>query len=341
VERIRDLDHLEDLLSEPTPGAVEAMRRLEGDVLVLGVGGKMGPSLARMVRRASDAAGVRRRVLGVSRFSTPTLARQLNDWGVETIACDLLDPEQLDKLPEAPNVISMTGVKFGTAGQQARTWATNCYLAGAVSRKFRGSRIVAFSTGNVYPLTPVALGGSVETDEPQPLGEYAQSALGRERLFEHFSRTEGTRMALLRLNYAVEMRYGVLADLAGRVWRGEEIDLAMGNLNCIWQADASAVALRAFDDVSSPPLVLNVTGPETLSVRRLGEQFGRLMDRPARFVGAEAGSALLSNAGLMLKRYGYPRVPPQRLIEWTADWVMRGGPGFGKPTHFETRDGKF
>ena len=341
VDRIRDLDHLEDLLSDPSPGVIETMRRLDGDILVLGVGGKMGPSLARMAKRASDAAGVKRRVVGVSRFSSPALPRQLNGWGVETIACDLLDEDELNKLPDVPNVVFMAGMKFGSTGQQARTWAMNSYLPGMVSRKFKKSRIVAFSTGNIYPITQVAHGGSVETDDPAPVGEYAQSALGRERIFEHFSRTWGIPMSIIRLNYAVEMRYGVLVDMAGRVARGEEIDLSMGNLNCVWQADANAVSLQTFDHLSSPPLVLNVTGPEILSVRRVCEHLGRLMGKEVRFVGAETGSAYLNNAGLMMKLYGYPRVGPQQVIEWTADWVGRGGESLGKPTHFETRDGKY
>jgi nucleoside-diphosphate-sugar epimerase len=217
----------------------------------------------------------------------------------------------------------------------------NTFLPGMVAQKFRESRIVAFSTGNVYPMTSVAHGGSVETDDPAPNGEYGQSCLGRERIIEHFSRANGTPTAIIRLNYATEMRYGVLVDLAQRVWAGEPIDLSMGNFNCIWQADANAVTLQAFDHVASPPYVLNLSGSETLSVRRVCEQFGRLMRREVTFVGAEAGLAFLNNAGLMLKRYGYPRVPPSQVIEWTADWVSRGGTSLGKPTHFETRDGKY
>jgi len=210
-----------------------------------------------------------------------------------------------------------------------------------VAEKYRGSRIVAFSTGNVYPLTPVSLGGSVETDDLAPVGEYGQSALARERIFEHFSRANGTHMAIIRLNYAVEMRYGVLADLAQKVWAGQAIDLSMGHFNCIWQADANAAALEAFGHVASPPFALNVTGPEVLSVRAVCEALGRLMKRDVSFVGMEANDALLSNAGVMLQRVGAPRVPTSRMIEWTADWVMRGGASLGKPTHFEARDGKF
>ena len=338
---IRDLDHLEDLLSEPTDGVVRTMARLEGDVLVLGVGGKMGPSLARMARRASDLAGAKRRVIGVSRFSTPALPNQLQAWGVEPLQCDLMDPAQLDKLPDSPNVVYMVGTKFGTTGQQARTWAMNAYLPATVATKYRQSRVVALSSGNVYALSPVALGGSLETDDPGPVGEYAMSVLGRERILEHFSRANGTPMSVIRLFYAVEMRYGVLVDMARRVLAGQTIDLAMGNLNCIWQADANAMALQSFDHLSSPPLVLNLSGAEVLSVRRVCEAFAREFGKPVTFSGTEAPTALLGNSQRCHRLYGYPRVGPEQLIAWTADWVKRGGATLGKPTHFETRDGKF
>jgi nucleoside-diphosphate-sugar epimerase len=341
IDRVRDLGHLEDLLSEPDDGVVETVRRLDGDIIVLGVGGKMGPSLARMIKRAADEAGPRKRVIGVSRFSSPDLPKQLNGWGVETIACDLLDVDQLEKLPRVPNVVYMAGMKFGSTGQAARTWAMNAVLPADVCRKFRGSRIVAFSTGNVYPMVPVTTGGAAETDEPQPVGEYAQSCLGRERVFEHFSRTDGTPAALIRLNYATEMRYGVLVDLARRVLAGETIDVTMGNLNCVWQADANAMSIRAFDHVASPPTVLNVTGPEVVSVRRTCAQLAALMGTTVQFSGAEAPTAYLNNAQLSHHLFGYPRVPLGQAIRWTAEWVKRGGESLGKPTHFEQRDGKF
>ena len=340
-DRVRDLEHLDELLSEPTPGVVEAMRRLQGDIVVLGVGGKMGPSLARMAKRASEAAGVRRRVFGVSRFSSADLPGQLQRWGVEPVTCDLLDRAQLAKLPDAPNVVFMAGMKFGTSGMEARTWAMNTYLPGMVCERYRGSRVVAFSTGNVYGLVPVTSGGSVEADDPQPLGDYAMSCLGRERIFEHFSRQTDQPLALIRLNYAVEMRYGVLVDLARKVLGGEVIDLSMGNFNCVWQADANAQALRAFDHLAAPPLVLNVTGPETVSVRRACEDLGRLMGKVPRFAGAEAPNALIANARRAVELFGYPRVGVQQMLRWIADWVTRGGESLGKPTHFEARDGKF
>jgi nucleoside-diphosphate-sugar epimerase len=341
ADAIRDVEHLEDLLSEPSDGAVQAMGRLEGDLIVLGVGGKMGPTLARMARRASDAAGVSRRVIGVSRFSSDLLESRLRKHGVETIRCDLLDPEQLGRLPDVPNVVFMTGMKFGSTGQEALTWAMNVYLPGMVCQKYRASRIVAFSTGNVYGLTPVAFGGSLEGDPLRPLGDYAMSCVGRERIFEHFSRAFEMPTALLRLNYANEPRYGVLVDLARRVWTGEPIDLSMGHFNAIWQADANAMSLQAFDELASPPRILNIAGPELLSVRRVAEQFGALLGKAVSLTGAEAADALLSNGQLAHRLFGYPRIGVGQMIEWFADWVRQGGESLGKPTHFEVRDGNF
>lgn len=341
TETIRDVEHLEDLLSTPTAGAIDTVRRTDGDFIVLGVGGKMGPTLSRMIRRAADAAGVKRRVIGVSRFSTGELPAQLQAHGVETISCDLLDADALDRLPEVPNVVYMAGMKFGSTRQQARTWAMNAYLPGMVARKFRRSRIVAFSTGNVYPMMPVHSGGASESDEPAPVGEYAMSCLGRERIFEHFSRQWQIPMVILRLNYAVEMRYGVLVDMAQRIMRGEPTDLTMGCVNVIWQGDANAMTIQAFDHVASPPTVLNLTGPETLSVRRACEELAARMGKSASFVGSESQSAFLNDASRCHALFGYPQVPAPHVIEWTAEWIKRGGTTIGKPTHFETRDGKF
>ncbi len=340
VAPIQTVEQLDDLLSEPTPGVIATLRRLEGDLLILGINGKMGPTLARMARRASDLAGVRRRVLGVARFSAGGEAR-LRDWGIDTIRADLLDPAQLARLPEAPNVVYMTGMKFGATGQEALTWAMNSYLPGMICQHFRRSRIVAFSTGNVYSLTPVTLGGSVESDPLQPAGDYAMSCVGRERIFEYFSRTLNIPLALLRLNYAVELRYGVLVDLAQRVWAGQEVDLTMGNVNVIWQGDANAMALQAFDHVASPPFVINVSGPELLSVRRIAEEFGRMFGKEVVFHGREAADALLSNGQRGHELFGYPRVGVRQMMSWIADWTRNGGPTHGKPTHFETRDGNF
>lgn len=341
MDRINNVEYLEDLLSEPTEAAIQALGALDGDLLVLGVAGKMGPSLARMALRASERAGVRRRVIGVARFSEPGIEARLRAYSIETIRCDLLDPSQLDALPEAPNVVFMTGMKFGATGQEGRTWAMNCWLPGMICRKYRRSRIVAFSTGNVYGLTPVALGGSVESDPLRPVGEYAQSCVGRERLFEHFSRTNDIQMSLLRLNYATEMRYGVLVDLAQHVRQGHPVDVTMGHVNALWQADANAMALASFAHVRTPPMVLNLAGPEQLSVRRIAEQFAQRFGRSLAIEGAESSDALLSNAQLAHRLFGYPRVSAGQMVAWIADWLERGGETLGKPTHFEVRHGQF
>jgi hypothetical protein len=338
---IRDVEQLEQLLSEPTAGAIDAMKSLSGDLMLLGVGGKMGPTLARMARRASDAAGISRRIIGVSRFSSGPLEGQLRSQGVETIRCDLLDRKQLDALPDVPNVLFMTGMKFGSSGNESLTWAMNSYLPGMVCEKFSGSRIVAFSTGNVYGLSPVVRGGSRESDSLNPLGEYAMSCVGRERMFEHFSRTLKIPMALLRLNYATELRYGVLVDVAQTVWAQQPIDLHMGNFNVIWQADANAMALQAFDHLATPPRIFNLAGPEMLSLRRIAEQFGELLGKPVTFRGSEQPDALLSNGQLGHHLMGYPRIGPQQMVEWIADWIRHGCPTHGKPTHFAVRDGTF
>ncbi len=338
---IEDVAQLDDLLSDPTPVVVETLNRLDGDFLILGAGGKMGPTLARMIRRALDESKTRRRVIAVSRFSSGSNASSLQAWGIETLSADLLDPAQLNGLPDVRNVIYMAGMKFGSTNQEALTWAMNSYLPGMVCQKFRDSRIIAFSTGNIYGLAPVSLGGSVESDPLVPDGDYAMSCLGRERIFEHFSRTLKIPVSIVRLNYATELRYGVLVDLAKKILASEPIHLAMGNVNVIWQADANAMALCAFDRAASPPFLLNVAGPEVLSIRRVCEQLGQLMKKPVTFTGAEAPNTLLSNGQLGHRLYGYPRVGIQQVLEWTADWVLRGGASLSKPTHFEARDGKF
>jgi nucleoside-diphosphate-sugar epimerase len=338
---LRDAAHLDELLSEPSEGAVETMRRLEGDLLILGVGGKMGPSLARMAKRASEAAGVRRRVMGVSRFSSGGLREQLERWGIETLSADLLNTEALQNLPDVPNVVFMAGMKFGSTGQEWQTWAMNTHLPGLVCQKFRQSKIVAFGTGNIYPLTPVTLGGSIETDPPGPIGEYAMSCLGRERIFEHYSRANQIPTAILRLNYAIAVRYGVLVDIAQRVWTNQPVALGMGVVNVIWQGDANAMALECFDHVASPPFILNLAGPEQLSVRRVAEQFGALLNREVTFEGVESPNALLSNGQKGHRLFGYPRVGVEQMIGWIAEWVRQGGESLGKPTHFEVRDGQF
>lgn len=340
-DEIRSEAELDELLSEPTPELVESLTQLKGDLLVLGASGKMGPTLARMAVRAFSQTGGQRRVFGVARFTAAGVADDLERHGVTPIACDLLDPAALDKLPDVPNVVAMTAMKFGSHGQEARTWAANTFMSGLIAARFRRSRIVAFSTGNVYPLSPVVLGGSRESDPPGPIGEYAMSCLGRERLYEHVSRTHGTPVAIVRLNYACELRYGVLVDLARKVWSNVPVDVTMGAVNVLWQADANVMALRMLEAAASPPLVLNVAGPETLSVRHLALEFGRLLDRPVSFVGDESAEALLSNGQEAHRRYGYPRIAMGQLVRWIAAWVRAGGAVWDKPTKFQVRDGKF
>ncbi len=340
-ETIQTIGQLEDLLSEPTPGVIETCGRLEGDVVVLGVAGKMGPTLARMIKRGSEAAGVERRVIGVSRFSSGDMEGRLQTCGIETIRCDLLEEDQVAKLPDAPNVVYMPAMKFGATGAESLTWAMNAHLPSIACRRYRDSRIVAFSTGNVYGLTSIDGGGSVETDKPDPVGEYAMSCLGRERMFEHFSRTLDIPVAIIRLNYACEPRYGVLVDIARKVWNGESIDVSMGFFNIIWQGDANAMTIQAFDQASNPPWFINITGPERLSIRDTALAFGRLMERDVKLSGEENATALLSDSSQALKLFGRPRVEVDTLMNWIGDWVRRGGENLGKPTKFESRDGKF
>jgi len=338
---IGTLDQLEEVLSRPTDADAEAMRALDGDLLILGVGGKMGPSLARRARRAADQAGTKLRITGVARFTNEALRRDLEAAGIATIAADLLDEAQLAALPDTPNIIYMAARKFGSTGDEGYTWAMNTYLPGRVAERFHRSRIVAFSSGNVYPLVPAASGGATEETPVAPIGEYAQSALGRERMFDHFSRRYGTRVAILRLNYAVEMRYGVLLDIGTKVFERRPIDLAMGHANVIWQGDANSVCLRSFPICASPPAVLNLTGPETLSVRQVAARFGALFGAEPILEGREAETALLNNAARCHGLFGLPTVSMDQVIEWTAEWIRHGGPTLHKPTHFEVRDGKF
>lgn len=341
-ERIEGVEQLDEWLSEPTAGVVETLGRLDGDLMLLGVGGKMGPTLAWMARRALDMAGQPdRKVVGVARFSNPALVDWLRERRIEPVACDLLEPGAIERLPDVPLVVSMFAMKFGTGGQPDLTWVMNAFLPGLVAQRFRSSRIVAFSTGNVYPLTPAASGGPVESDALGPVGEYAMSCVGRERILSYHSRSLGTPMALIRLNYAVELRYGILVEVARKVWSGTPVDVTMGHANVIWQGDANAMTLRAFDLAASPPHILNLTGPETLSVRWLAEEFGRRFGKRAVIRGEESPDALLSNATQAMERFGPLRVTAEEMLPVVADWVARGGEMLDKPTHFEARDGRF
>jgi nucleoside-diphosphate-sugar epimerase len=341
LEAIDTVEALEAALSDPTPVAVEAMAKIDGDVVLLGVNGKMGPTLAVMAKRASELAGVKRRVIGVSRFSSGSdeTRKRLEAHGVETVRCDLLDRRELKELPDADNVIFMAGMKFGSTGEPSTTWAMNAYLPGLVCEHYAWSRIAVFSTGNVYGLSAVTSGGSRETDEPQPIGEYAMSCLGRERVFEHFSRKHGTKMSIIRLNYAVEYRYGVIVDLALKIQRSEPIGLSVGHFNGIWQADANAMSLASLAD--APPFVLNVAGPELLSVQQVASQLGEMMGIEPVFTGQPGADAYLSCGHKGHELYGYPRRPIASVIRDAARWVQNGGEVLNKPTKFESRDGRF
>lgn len=338
---IDHIDQLDELLSRPTPRVIQALKQTEGDLILLGIAGKMGPTLARMIIRADKAAGIQRRILGVSRFSDEASRQPLEDLGIETIKGDLLDTEFINSLPDVPNVIYMAGMKFGATGNESLTWAMNTYLPSLVCNKYRNSRITAFSTGNIYGLVPASGQGSVETDKPDPVGEYAMSCLGRERMFEHFSRTLNIPMTIIRLNYATECRYGVLVDLALQVFHEQTIDISMGYVNVIWQGDANAMTLCALPDGTSPPFNLNVAGPQILKVRDICEQFGTLFGKQPKFTGNEAEDALLNNGRYGHQRYGAPLVEVEQIIGWIADWIQNERPLLGKPTHFESRSGKF
>ena len=344
-ELIENEEQLDELLSRPTPEVVDTFRRLDGDVLFLGAGGKMGPSMARMARRACtqlESGGASpRRIMAVSRFSNPAARAELEGHGVECIACDLLDPTQRAKLPDAPNVVYMTGTKFGSTGNEALAWAMNAYLPGAIAEQYKDSCIAAFSTGNVYGLVPVHSGGSLESDTLNPDGDYAMSCVGRERVFSHFSKVNGTPVSLICLNYACELRYGVLVDLAQQVWRGDCIDVSMGYFNILWQGDANALSLCTLADAACPARRINVTGAEILKTREVCKRFGELMDKSVSFKGTESQDALLNNASWAVDRYGAPMVNAERLIQWIAHWILSDGSTLAKPTHFEVRDGVY
>ncbi len=332
---------LEDLLARPSEADKAAMAAMEGDLLILGVGGKMGPSLAWRAKRAADEAGVSKKIIAVARFSSSGVREQLQKWGIETISADLLERSQVEALPDVPNVIFMAGRKFGSTGAESLTWAMNVFVPALVAERYRKSRIVAFSSGNVYPFTPVTSGGATEATPPAPIGEYAQSVLGRERLFEHYSAQYGTPVTMLRLNYAIDLRYGVLLDIGQKVHERRPVDVTMGTANVIWQGDANSVCLRSFSICSTPPAILNLTGPETLSVRAVAQRFGECLGVEPIIEGTESMNALLNNAARCHRLFGYPTVSAEQLIDWTANWIKIGGPTLNKPTHFEVRDGKF
>lgn len=341
LSTIKDEQELEDLLSQPPEYLLQRLGDFPGDTIVLGAGGKMGPSLTRMLRRACTEAGDSRRIMAVSRFTRTQLRSELEDLQVETIAGDLLDSKFVASLPDAANVIYMTGMKFGTQGQAATTWAMNTYLPSLICERYRGTRILAFSTGNVYPLVRHDGPWSSEQDETGPVGEYAMSALGRERMFQYFSERDGTSTAIVRLNYAVEMRYGVLVDIAQQVARCEPIDLSTGYANVIWQGDANAMALACMALGEVPASVFNVAGAELVCVEEVAKSFADRFDVVAKFVGEPQATALLNDASRSHQIFGPPKVLLSEMIDCIADWIIRRQPTHGKPTQFQVRSGRF
>jgi nucleoside-diphosphate-sugar epimerase len=319
---------LEDRLSQPSAALTADLAALDGDILVLGAGGKLGPSLVRLALRAVNGT---KRVIAVSRFGDKAAADELAKAGATIVSADVTDEAALAALPDAKNVVFLVGSKFGSTGREADTWYTNAYLPGRIAERYKASRIVALSTGNVYPFTPVGSGGPTEETIQGPVGEYAMSCLGRERVMSRFAQHNGTPLAIIRLNYAVEMRYGVLIDIARSVFA----------VNVVWQGYANEAVLRSLRHATPDPFILNVAGPETLSVRQLATDFGKVFGIAPVLTGSEAPTALLSNSGKCIRLFGYPDVPLGQLLEWTAHWIKDGLPLLGKPTGFQKRDGKF
>jgi nucleoside-diphosphate-sugar epimerase len=346
-EFIETEEALDELLTRPRPVLVEFVKTVSSPVLILGAGGKMGPSLAVLARRAADLAGHPLEIVAASRFSDGEKRRWLEERGVRTLSCDLLDPASWQTLPEARDVIYLLGQKFGTTNNPALTWAVNCLPPAYACSRYPTSRVVALSSGSIYPFTsvktftPVKAGGALETEPLTPFGEYANACVARERLFEYFSFQTGVSLALLRLFYAVDLRYGVLVDLALKVYAGEPVDLEMGYLNWIWQGDANEMILRSLALAQSPPQAYNLTGLRCESVRMITSKFSELFDRPVCFTGQESETALLGSPALLCGHLGEPPTPLEPVMRWIAHWVQNQGRLLGKPTHFEVRDGRY
>ncbi len=338
---IKDVPELEDVLSTPTDDVVQTLSELPGDILILGVGGKMGPTLGRMAKRAIEQSGADKKVIGVDRFPDEDIRTALVDDGIKTIKGDLLDREFIASLPDADNIVYMAGMKFGSTENIGLTWGVNTFLPTLVAERYQTSKISAFSTGNVYPMVPLYSGGCTEDVAPEPIGDYAQSCLGRERMFQYFSDKNNTPTTIVRLNYAVELRYGVLVDIATKIYTDQPIDVSMGYFNVIWQGDANAMILQSLALADSPTAILNVAGPEIVSTRWAANTIAELMGKEAIIVGEEAPNAFLNNAGKLHQLMGYPRVSLKQMIHWIVDWIQRDQPMINKPTHFQERKGKF
>lgn len=330
-----------EMMTRPSSRLTEDIRKIEGDILILGAGGKVGPSLAIMAARACKEAGIQKRVMAASLFDRSGTAEAMESYGVEIIASDFSDPAQLAALPDCPNIIFMAGKKFGTTENQSATWAVNVLLPAKVCARYPDSNFVVFSTGNIYGDVPILSGGSVEDDEPKPDGEYGQTCLGRERVFEHFAAVNGTKSLLFRLNYAIELRYGVLFDIANAVYNGQPVNLSRGVYNCIWQGDVCEYAIRGLLHTANPPAALNVTGSQCISTRWTAEVFGRLFDRTPIFAGEEQPGGIYSNTTKLGGLMGMPLMPLETMIRLQAGWLCAGGESIDAPTHFEQADGKY
>ncbi len=336
-DRFESVSHLEEFMSHPSESLVEYFKGLEGDIMIIGAGGKIGPTMAVMAKRGAEKAAVQKKIYAVDVQPLKALEAK----GIAALQCDLLDRKAVNQLPQVENIVFMAGRKFGSSGNEWLTWATNVMVPHNVAEVCIHSRVAVFSTGCVYPVVDVYTGGSVETDAPCPIGEYAMSCLGRERVFDYYAAEKGTRVVQIRLNYALELRYGVLVDIATKVYNDKPVDVTTGFMNGIWQGDCCDQVLRSFDYAASPSSILNITGPELVSVRWIANKFGELFHKQARIVGQENGRAYLSNAAKANSLFGNPSAPIGKIIEWIADWIQRGGENIGKPTHFETQDGKY
>ncbi len=336
------LEYIEEQLVKPSQDLIEDVKKIDGDIIILGVSGKIGYNLSALLMNALKEVGINKKVYGVARFSEGLSGRKkYEDLGMETIVADFLNEEDLKSLPQVKNVIFMVGYKFGSFGNEAHTWALNTYLPGRVADYYKDSNIIAFSTGCVYPLVDVRQGAPDELFMPEAIGEYAQSCLGRERMFEYFANKNNTPTVIFRLNYAIDVHYGVLIELAETIKNGDAIDLSMGQVNVIWQPDVSEMAIRSLLHTTAPANILNITGPETLSVRWIGERLGELMDLPVKFMGEEAQTALLSNASKSHKLFGYPKTSIMEMLEIVSAWILQDGRLIDKPTHFQEREGKY
>ena len=340
-DTIRNEEELVDVMTRPRPVLVEFMHTLSSPLLILGAGGKMGPTLAILARRAADAAGNPMDVIAVSRFSDKRAREFLDSHGVRTISADLMDKAAFAGLPDTDNLLYLVGLKFGTSSDPALTWATNTLVPAYAAERYSQARIVALSTGNVYPLVPVTGSGSAESDPLTPLGEYSNACVARERIFEYYSSKNMTPMVLLRLSFALDLRYGVLVDIANKVWLGEPVSVAMSHLNCIWQGDANELIIRSLALAAVPATPLNLVGGQHFPVREIAQRFGEMMGKEVSFIGTDGQTAFLSNNTLLRATLGEPSTSVETVMKWVAGWVMSGGEQLNKPTHFEVRDGGY